>query len=117
MLLEVIPMAGSTVRYLGIDTTVWAKIRTALETDFKAAPSETSIVDKIPDIKQVENESLIQYFTKALRLIDKFKAEIDPMTLAILDFILPENLIENSQLCHKKPTQLWIMCSWKSWRP
>jgi hypothetical protein len=35
-----------SLHFLGIDTTIWENIRSAFETDFKAAPSVTSNVNK-----------------------------------------------------------------------
>ena len=40
---------------LGIDSAIWYNVKTAFETYFRAAPSVTSAVHKIPDIKQLEN--------------------------------------------------------------
>ena len=47
---------------LGIDSKVWDNVKNSFETDFRAAPSVTSVVHKIPDIKQPEGETVIQYF-------------------------------------------------------
>ena len=45
----------------------------AFETDFRAAPSVTSVVQKIAGIKQMGNETLSQYFSKALKAMEEFK--------------------------------------------
>ena len=55
---------------LGIDSKVWDNVKISFETDFRAAPSVTSVVHKIPDIKQQESETVIQYFSKALKTMD-----------------------------------------------
>ena len=69
---------------LGIDSKVWDNVKTCFETDFRAAPSVTSVVHKIPDIKQLEGESVIQYFSKALKTMEEFKTKIIQMDLVIL---------------------------------
>ena len=61
---------------LGIDSRVWDNVRTTFETDFRATPSVSSVFQKIPDIKQLENETVIQYFSKALKTMEEFKTKI-----------------------------------------
>ena len=74
---------------LGIDSKVWDNVKTSFETDFRAAPSVTSVVHKIPEIKQLEGESVIQYFSKALKTMEEFKAKIRQMELVVPPFLLP----------------------------
>ena len=74
---------------MGIDTTVWNNVKMALEVDFRAAPSVTSVVQKISDIKQMENVTVIQYLSKALKTMEKFKKKVRAMALNIPDFLLP----------------------------
>jgi hypothetical protein len=82
---------------LGIDSKVWDNVKNSFETDFRAAPSVTSVVHKIPDIKQQENETVIQYFSKALKTMEEFKAKIRQMELVIPDFLLPVGQVEAFQ--------------------
>ena len=49
---------------------------------------------KIPDIKQLENETVIQYFSKALKTMEEFKAKIRAMPLVIPDFLLPAGQLD-----------------------
>ena len=71
---------------LGIDTAVWNNVKTALEIDFRAANSITSVVQKIPGIKQMEKETVIQYFSKAIKTMEEFKTYVKEMVLNIPDF-------------------------------
>ena len=52
----------NSLEHLGVDITVWANVKTRFEVDFKAAPTNSSVVFKIADIKQAENESVLDYF-------------------------------------------------------
>ena len=72
---------------LGIGTEIWDNVKTAFKTDFRAASSVTSVVHKIPDIKQMENETVIQYFLKALKTMEEFKTKVRAMALVIPDFL------------------------------
>ena len=68
---------------------MWDNVKTSFETDFRAAPSVTSVVHKIPEIKQQEGESVIQYFSKALKTMEEFKSKIMQMELVVPPFLLP----------------------------
>ena len=69
---------------LGVNTTVWAEIQARFETDFEAAPSASSVVYKITEIKQNENEDVNEYFGTCLKTMKDFKSKVDPNR-----FILP----------------------------
>ena len=58
---------------LGVNTTVWAEIQLAFEFDFKAAPTTTSVVFKIADIKQTEAETVLNYFGRILKTVADLK--------------------------------------------
>ena len=79
---------------LGIDSKVWDNVKTSFETDFRAAPSVTSVVHKIPEIKQLEGETVIQYFSKALKTMEEFKTKVRAMELVIPAFLLPAAQLE-----------------------
>ena len=74
---------------LGINTTVWAEIQAAFEFDFKAAPTTTSVVFKIADIKQTEAETVLNYFGRILKTVADLKAKVDPNRFVIPDLVLP----------------------------
>ena len=69
---------------LGVNTLVWAEIQARFETDFEAAPSASSVVYKITEIKQNENEDVNEYFGRCLKTMKDFKSKVDPNR-----FILP----------------------------
>ena len=48
----------NSLEHLGVDTTVWNYMKTRFEVDIKAAPTNSSVVFKIADIKQTGNESV-----------------------------------------------------------
>ena len=65
----------------------------AFELDFRAAPTVASVLQKIPDIKLMENEMCIQNFSKALETMEEFKMKGRAMALNISDFLLPTGQI------------------------
>ena len=67
-----------SLKPLGVDITIWANIQAAFETDYEAAPTASSIVNKIPTIKQNDQESVVQYFSRAVKIMEEFKTKIDP---------------------------------------
>ena len=54
---------------LGIDTTNWDNVKTAFENNFRVKTSAASIVQQIPEIKQLQEETMVQYFSNALRIM------------------------------------------------
>ena len=60
-----------------VDITVWANIQRVFEVDFEAAPTASSIVNKIPTIKQGDQESVVRYISRALKIMEEFKMKVD----------------------------------------
>ena len=56
---------------LGIDTK-------SFENDYKVKTMVTSMVQQIPEIKQQPNETVVQYFSKALKIMTDLKSKINP---------------------------------------
>ena len=77
---------------LGVNTLVWAEIQARFETDFEAAPSASSVVYKITEIKQNENEDVNEYFGRCLKTMKDFKSKVDPNR-----FILPPATLTQNQ--------------------
>ena len=77
---------------LGVNITVWAEIQARFETDFEAAPSASSVVYKITEIKQNENEDVNEYFGRCLKTMKDFKSKVDPAC-----FILPPATLTQNQ--------------------
>ena len=77
-----------------IDTQNWNEIKTAFQSDFRTTPSMTTMVSQIPEIKQKQEESVVQYFTKALKTIKGFEDSIKPMEFMIPDFLLPPEQVQ-----------------------
>jgi hypothetical protein len=46
----------------GVSQHVWAEIQTRFEIDFRAKPTPTSVVAKIPEVKQAAAENVNNYF-------------------------------------------------------
>ena len=90
---------------LGINTAVWDNVKTAFKTDFRVAPSFSSVVHKIPDIKQLENETVIQYFSKALKTMEEFKAKIRLMTSRHLIASRPNQRISSIIATNKRHSE------------
>ena len=47
------------------------------------------MVQQIPEIKQQSNETVVQYFSKALKIMTDLKSKVNPMELDIPDVNLP----------------------------
>ena len=77
---------------LGVNTAVWAEIQARFETDFEAAPSASSVVYKITEIKQTENEDVNEYFGRCLKTMKDFKSKVDPAR-----FVLPPATLTQNQ--------------------
>ena len=60
-----------------VDTTVWANIQRIFEVDFEAAPTASSVVNRIPTIKQGDQESVVMYIRRSLKIMEEFKTKID----------------------------------------
>ena len=60
-----------------VDTTVWANIQRIFEVDFEAAPTASSVVNRIPTIKQGDQESVVMYISRSLKIMEEFKTKID----------------------------------------
>ena len=73
---------------LGLDITVWDNIKTTFETDFKAAPTNSSVVFKIADIKQADSESVLDYFSRGIDTMKDLRAKIDPTRFVLPDAVL-----------------------------
>jgi hypothetical protein len=75
----------NSLEHLGVNIAEWASIKTRFEVDFKAAPTNSSVVFKIADIKQAENESVLDYFSRGIDTIKDLKAKIDPTRFTLAD--------------------------------
>ena len=75
----------NSLEHLGVNIAEWASVKTRFEVDFKAAPTNSSVVFKIADIKQAENESVLDYFSRGIDTIKDLKAKIDPARFTLAD--------------------------------
>jgi hypothetical protein len=80
-----------TLPSYGVSQHVWAEIQTRFEIDFRAKPTPTSVVAKIPEVKQATDENVNNYFNRANKILWELKSNIDPTALTIPEIILPEN--------------------------
>ena len=78
----------NSLEHLGVNIAVWANVKTRFEVDFKAAPTNSSVVFKIADIKQAENESVLDYFSRGIDTIKDLKSKIDPTRFTLADINL-----------------------------
>jgi hypothetical protein len=75
---------------LNVSQHVWQDIQTRFEIDNKAKATATSIVAKLPEVKQVADESVNNYFGRATQILWKLKSNIDPALIEIQDVVLPQ---------------------------
>jgi hypothetical protein len=61
-----------SLQSLGVDIRVWAQIQTRFEIDSEAAPSASSVVYKITEIKQADQEDVNEYFSRSIKTMIKF---------------------------------------------
>ncbi len=73
-----------SIQALGVDIRIWEQIQARFEIDFEAAPSASSVVYKITEIKQADHEDVNEYFSRSIKTMIEFKSKIDPNR-----FVLP----------------------------
>ncbi len=61
-----------SIQALGVDIQVWDQIQARLEIDFEAAPSASSVVYKITEIKQADHEDVNEYFSRSIKTMIEF---------------------------------------------
>jgi hypothetical protein len=54
---------------LKVSQHVWQEIQTRFEIDYKAKATATSIVAKLPEVKQAADESVNNYFSRANKIL------------------------------------------------
>ena len=74
----------------GVSQHVWAEIQTRFEIDFRAKPTATSVVAKLPEVKQAADENVNKYFNHANKILWELKSNIDPTLLPVPEIILPD---------------------------
>jgi hypothetical protein len=61
-----------SIQALGMDIRVWDQIQARFDIDFEAAPSASSVVYKITEIKQADHENVNEYFSRSIKTMIKF---------------------------------------------
>ena len=79
---------------LNVSQHVWQETQTRFEIDYKAKATATSIVAKLPEVKQTADESINDYFSRATQILWELKSNIDPNLIKIQDVVLPQNEAE-----------------------
>ena len=74
----------------GVSQHVWAEIQARFEVDFRAKPTATSVVAKLPEVKQAADENINKYFNRANKILWELKSNIDPTLLPVPEIILPD---------------------------
>jgi hypothetical protein len=46
---------------IDVDNLIWENVKIQFEKDYRATPTVSSIIQKLPEIRQKDNESVIQY--------------------------------------------------------
>ena len=77
-----------------MDITVWNNLKTRIKVNFKATPTNSSVVFKIADMEQTESESVLDYFSRGIDTLKNLTSKIDPalFVLACLTLTLPQAL-------------------------
>ena len=60
-----------------IDNLNWIAVKARFERDFKASPTICSVISKLPEIRQKDNKSVIQYVSRCAEILLELKAKTD----------------------------------------
>jgi hypothetical protein len=77
---------------LNVSQNVWQEIQTRFKIEYKSKATATSIVAKLPDVKQNPNETVNNYFNRANRILCELKSNIDPAKIDIPVVVLPAEM-------------------------
>jgi hypothetical protein len=67
-----------------------AEIQTRFKIDIRAKHTPTSVVAKLPEVKQAADENVNNYFNRGNKILWELKSNIDPTMLTIPEIILPD---------------------------
>jgi hypothetical protein len=67
-----------SLKSLCVDITNWNQIKERIKIGFEAAPSASSVVYKITEIKQADHEDVYEYFGRCISTVIEFQSIIDP---------------------------------------
>jgi hypothetical protein len=81
-----------SIQALGMDIRVWDQIQARFQIGFEAAPSASSVVYKISEIKQADHEDVNEYLSRSIKTMIEFKSKINPNR-----FILPPVKLTQAQ--------------------
>jgi hypothetical protein len=59
------------------DNLIWENVRTQFECDFRATPTVSSVIQKLPEIQQKDNETLIKYICRCAEVLLELKTKSD----------------------------------------
>ncbi len=71
---------------------MWQEIQTRFEIDHKEKATTTSIVAKLPEVKQAAKEIVNNYFSRANKILWELKSNIDPNQIEIPDVVIPADM-------------------------
>jgi hypothetical protein len=74
---------------LNVSQHVWQEIQTRFEIDYEAKATATSIIAKLPEVRQAADETVNNYFSRANKILWELKTNIDPNLIKIPDVVLP----------------------------
>jgi hypothetical protein len=77
---------------LNVSQHVWQEIQTRSEIDYKAKARATSIIAKLPEVRQAADETVNNYFSRANKILWELKTNIDPNQIKIPDVVLLADL-------------------------
>jgi hypothetical protein len=79
---------------LNVSQHVWQEIQTKFEIDHKAKSTATSIVAKLLEVRQVTDNTVNNYFSRANKILWELKTNIDPNLIKIPDAVLPADMAQ-----------------------
>jgi hypothetical protein len=77
---------------LNVSQHMWDEIQTRFLIDYKAKATTTSIIAKLPKVRQAANEMMINYFSRTNKIFWELKSNIDPNLIEIPDVVVPADM-------------------------
>jgi hypothetical protein len=71
---------------------MWQKIQTRFEIDYNSKATTTSIVAKLPEVRQAAEETVNNYFSRANKILWELKSNTDPNPIEIPVVVLPADM-------------------------
>ncbi len=66
-----------------VDNLIWENVRTQFEKDFRGTTTVSSVKHKLPEIRQKDNETVIQYVSRCEEILFELKTKTDVLDVNV----------------------------------